>query len=117
MKSDLDFLGGSSLNRHFNFSIDSDPFLIALSEKQEEDKPNKIILDIDEDLLDNIKNCQFLILQDIIFWEMGELRQKGKKFNITPMSPYSIVKKDKFASSNGFSSKSQNKSNNSEYIT
>ena len=32
MKSDTDFLRESSLNRYFNFSRESDPFLLSLSE-------------------------------------------------------------------------------------
>ncbi len=36
MKNDTDFLKGSTLSKFFNFSQDSDPFLIAIAEKQDE---------------------------------------------------------------------------------
>jgi hypothetical protein len=80
MKNDTDFLKQSALMTYFHFSDDSDPFLVSLSEKptaehnaenQNEFKTiEKLTLPINVELLSSIKNSQFLILQDLIFYEL-----------------------------------------------
>jgi hypothetical protein len=67
MKFDLEFLKSSSLENFFNISRGWDPFLQSLAEKKE----GKISVEINQDMLNSIKNCQFLIIQDIVFYQMA----------------------------------------------
>jgi hypothetical protein len=67
MRYDLDFLCGSALQNFFNFAEDADPFLISCGEKV----TDKYYVQVDEDMNMSIKNCQFQILQDMIFYHIN----------------------------------------------
>ena len=61
MKNDTDFLYDSILANYFNFSSESDPFLISLSSEFElnnKDKSTKrkITIPINDDIMNSIKN-------------------------------------------------------------
>jgi hypothetical protein len=84
MKYDLDFLKDSYLNNYFNFSGEADPFLISVAQKD----CDKYYVAINDDLLNAIKQSQFLIMQDMIFYHLNsnnfntnkrESTAKGKK--------------------------------------
>jgi hypothetical protein len=72
MKNDTDFLNNSSLSKFFNFSSDSDPFLVALSESISNEK---LSIPINEELLSSIRNCQFILLQELINVEVSRFHK------------------------------------------
>ena len=61
LKDDIDFLGKSKINGYknikLNFSIKEDPFLLNISE----------IVPISKEYYSNIKQCQYIIMQEMIF--------------------------------------------------
>ena len=61
LKDDIDFLGKSKINGYkdikMNFSIKEDPFLLNISE----------IVPISKEYYSNIKQCQYIIMQEMIF--------------------------------------------------
>jgi hypothetical protein len=67
MKYDLEFLKESCLNNYFNFSGEADPFLISAAQQD----GDKYVVQINEDMLSAIKNSQFLIMQDMIFYHLN----------------------------------------------
>lgn len=67
IKNDTDFLFNSNLNKFFKFSVDSDPFLISLSESGEN---GKIAVPIDDSMLTYIRQCQFIVLHELIYYEL-----------------------------------------------
>ena len=92
MKNDTDFLYGSFLNKYFNFAVNSDPFLICMSEHDQNAKSKnaKSIIPIEEEIQESIKNCQFIMLDDLIFFEMQNKQNKTHstaKDNIDFYSP------------------------------
>lgn len=76
MKFDNEFLKSSFLNKYFEFSEQADPFLTALNEKPQ--NSNKHQVKINEDMLKSIKQSQFYIIQDIVFYQMETLKQNKK---------------------------------------
>lgn len=57
MKNDTDFLRNSALAKFFNFSQDSDPFLISLSENKDyNNNDDKISVPINDEIIKYIKN-------------------------------------------------------------
>jgi len=56
MKNDTDFLHSSSLNKYFNFAVNSDPFLICMSDVDNtKGKFHKTSIPVDENLHDSIR--------------------------------------------------------------
>jgi len=57
MKNDTDFLNSTILSKYFRFALNSDPFLICMSEGDtEKGKYYKTVIPFDEEMQDNIKN-------------------------------------------------------------
>lgn len=74
MRYDLDFLRESGLEKYFNFIEDADPFLVNVSEKS----VGLYNVPIDEDMQDSIKNCQFQIMTDMIFYHINSAQSTVK---------------------------------------
>jgi len=73
MKFDMDFLMNSKLAAFFDFEpCESDPFLLYFYFKDEkfEKKHN---MQISEDMLSAVKQGQYLILQDLIFFNINSI--------------------------------------------
>ena len=70
MRYDLDFLKDSHLDRFFNFSEEADPFLVSSSEKI----GDKYYVTINEDMQASIRHCQFLIMQDMIYYHLNGMK-------------------------------------------
>jgi hypothetical protein len=83
LKNDTDFLFYSNISQNFNFSKDSDPFLLATSESSGEDKTAVPT----DDLLQSIRNCQFILLQELIYY--GIVRKNRKKEEL-PAPPKNV---------------------------
>ncbi len=115
MKNDTDFLYNSSMKKYFDFAPESDPFLIAISgNEKDNDKsekeyydngninkledesftnnPEKVNIKIPKEIFDMIKNCQFLILQELIYNEINSytICNKGDIISNTGKSSISI---------------------------
>jgi hypothetical protein len=81
MKNDTDFLYSSNLNRYFNFSMDSDPFLISLSDTKVNEK---VSVPLSEEMLQSIRLSQFLLLQELIFYEVNRTNNKLEDILMPP---------------------------------
>jgi hypothetical protein len=79
MRYDLDFLNQSVLEQFFNFAEDADPFLVSPAEKS----GDKYHVPIDEDMHSSIKNCQFQILQDMIYYHINAAKAVTKYNKLT----------------------------------
>ena len=69
MKNDTDFLSSSNLANYFSFANENDPFLTAIANNNNNNNNNLnqyISIPIDEELLNNIKNCQYILLNEIL---------------------------------------------------
>jgi hypothetical protein len=79
MKYDLDFLTNSKLNKYFNFCEESDPFLVSLNDpiKMEESKDSeKMRVPISEEMINAIKQCQLVILQDLLYYQVATIKNE-----------------------------------------
>jgi len=87
MKNDTDFLAASNLSKFFKFSNDSDPFLIALAGKKDDngtlEDSDKLTVPISEDMLSSIRNSQFLILQELIFYEINPFKNNKNDYTLS----------------------------------
>jgi hypothetical protein len=79
MKFDTDFLINSKLSTYFEFETnESDPFFCFFFFKNPETESlHKMI--ITEDLLPHVKNGQYLILQDLIYFNINSVYMKNLK--------------------------------------
>ena len=68
LKDDINFLGKSKINGYknikMNFSIKEDPFLLNISE----------VVPISKEYYSNIKQCQYIIMQEMVFDKMTKDR-------------------------------------------
>ena len=85
LKDDIDFLGKSKINGYkdikMNFSIKEDPFLLNISE----------IVPISKEYYSNIKQCQYIIMQEMIFDKIIKdsiTIEKNEKKNIKEINNY-----------------------------
>jgi hypothetical protein len=91
MKYDLDFLKNSKLAYFFDIYFEeSDPFLLFVNFKDEENS-KKYFLKIADEMLNTIKQSQFLILQDLIFYHIYNInQQKNEGMRMSPKNYNSI---------------------------
>jgi len=71
MKNDTRDLCESSLSRYFNFSAKSDPFLVYPS-KELENPNEKLVLYISKNLINRIRACELVILEESVHEHMNE---------------------------------------------
>lgn len=77
MKFDMDFLRNSKLATFFEFEpCESDPFLLYFYFKDDL-LENKHKMQISEDMLSAVKQGQYLILQDLIFFNINSIYMKN----------------------------------------
>jgi hypothetical protein len=93
MKFDLDFLKNTNLEQHFNFSRESDPFLLATSlNNEDENYSKKNVISINEDMIHSIRQCEFSIMQDIIYYQIQSNKiSQRKSSNPNSKSPLSKI--------------------------
>lgn len=73
----MDFLRSSKLAAYFEFEpCESDPFLLYFYFKDEKNE-KKHRMQITEDLLSAVKQGQYLILQDLIFFNINSIYMKN----------------------------------------
>jgi hypothetical protein len=85
--NDADFLHNSNLTRFYNFSMDSDPFL-------ENKSGGKSIIQLTDEMLLLIRNSQFILLQELIYYEVSRISgasknvssSYGRKRELKPLS-------------------------------
>ena len=65
LKNDTDFFHSSNLSNYFSFANENDPFLTAIANPYS-DSDQYISIPIDEDSLEKIKNCQYILLNEIL---------------------------------------------------
>jgi hypothetical protein len=89
MKNDTDFLHNSNLRRFYNFSMDSDPFLVSISDNK---SGGKSIIPLTDEMLLLIRNSQFILLQELIYYEVSRMNgasknvSNGRKRELKPLS-------------------------------
>jgi hypothetical protein len=67
MKKDIQFLKTSKFCNHFNFSPNSDPFLVYTSKNIEYKKfGKKIVLNISSNLIKRIRASELIILEETV---------------------------------------------------
>ena len=79
MKNDTDFLYKTSLSKFFTFASKSDPFLTTIAVNLN-DASSKYPLVIEDTLIETIKNCQYLMIQEMIYNECSK-SNKGNSYN------------------------------------
>ena len=113
MKKELDFLKEGYIKYFFNFNEEKTPFFLnaSFNEYNNNEDENDINLDkfflkkipINYETLNNINNCEYIIYQDLIFYQGKNLKQNFLR-TISPLRKY-----DKYESEDD---KSSNKDNN-----
>jgi hypothetical protein len=93
MKNDTDFLYSSNLNKYFNFSMDSDPFLTALTDNR--DNSNKVAIPLTEEMLQSIRSSQFILLQELIYYEVNRMNNKLEDILLPPKNATSSYKQQR----------------------
>lgn len=90
MKYDLDFLKTSRIAQFYDIECEeSDPFLVFVNFKNPE-LEKKHFIKVSEDMNNSIRQGQFLILQDLIFYHIYNLnRKKNLIQNARSVSPKS----------------------------
>jgi len=79
MKFDMDFLVNSKLSTYFEFEpCEADPFLYFFYFKKSE-LEDEYEMQISEDLLPQVKHGQYLILQDLIYYNINSVYMKNLK--------------------------------------
>jgi hypothetical protein len=79
MKFDTDFLVNSRISNYYEFeACEADPFFCYFFFKNPHiENFNK--MEISKDLLPIVKNCQYLILQDLIYFNINSIYMKNLK--------------------------------------
>ena len=79
MKFDMDFLVNSKLSTYFEFEpCEADPFLYFFYFRNN-DMENVHEMQISEELLPQVKHGQYLILQDLIYFNINSVYMKNLK--------------------------------------
>ena len=80
MKDELQFLKDGYLKFFFNVNNDNSPFLLKASDENNEN--NFIVkVPITEELREEIKKCQFIIYQDLIFYQNQNTENNNINYN------------------------------------
>ena len=107
MKNDTDFLSKTSLAKYFSFANESDPFLTAIAvnsseeESQNESNP-KYTLPIDNNMIETIKDCQYIMLQEMIYNECNKVGMIKADSSLSNYSIKSIKSAKKITQKNTF---------------
>ena len=92
MKNDTDFFNNTELKNYYEFAHESDPFLTNLNIEIE----NKIKIPIENENLDKIKECQFILLNEMIFNEINKPFYKKENLSNSNRSFISIKSAKRF---------------------
>ena len=92
MKNDTDFFNNTELKNYYEFAHESDPFLTNLNIEIE----NKIKIPIENENLNKIKECQFFLLNEMIFNEINKPFYKKENLSNSNRSFISIKSAKRF---------------------
>ena len=92
MKNDTDFFNKTELKNYYEFAHESDPFLTNLNIEIE----NKIKIPIENENLNKIKECQFFLLNEMIFNEINKPFYKKENLSNSNRSFISIKSAKRF---------------------
>ena len=110
MKNDTDFFNNTELKNYYEFAHESDPFLTNLNIEIE----NKIKIPIENENLDKIKECQFILLNEMIFNEINKPFYKKENLSNSNRSFISIKSAKRFIYSKNLEKKNKISNNNKE---
>ena len=100
MINDTSFLCNSSLNYYFNFSANSDPFLLGITNSSYDINglmEDKITIPVSSDMLESIKHCQTILVHECI---IDEMVTRNKSFIQQPYQDIHTMKSNPPPSSN-----------------
>ncbi len=81
MKNDLNFLYNSNLQNYIDFSYQEiDPFLVCCSISNNNIKQNKIVIPINDNLMEQINQAKFYLNQDLVTYN-NLINNNNTKFN------------------------------------
>ena len=99
MKFDVDFFKQSPIRKYFEIkNVELDTFLLNISSSQNSSDPNKLTIPMTEDIMKAIRQCQFIITQDMLFYQ-AQSEQKEIEMNSSTNSFYN--RRGLFVSGNG----------------
>ena len=85
MKDEMNFLKEGYIKHFFNLNNDFSPFLMKASEKNSNsngEEPYIHIVPLSNELKENIKQCNYLIYQELIYYQNSKINSKfGKTFS------------------------------------
>ena len=92
IKSDTNFLSDTSLNTLYDFSnLEDDPFFLSLLSKSGNQKKYKY-LSATEDTLNQIKQCLFIIDQEMMLFKMNKSNADEKSNNFIKINRDVMIK-------------------------
>ena len=92
IKSDTNFLSDTSLNTLYDFSnLEDDPFFLSLLSKSGNQKKYKY-LSATEDTLNQIKQCLFIIDQEMMLYKINKSNIEERRNNFIKLDSSSISK-------------------------
>ena len=99
MKFDVDFFKQSPIRKYFEIkNVELDTFLLNISSSQNSSDPKKLTIPMTEDIMKAIQQCQFIITQDMLFYQ-AQSEQKEIEMNSSTNSFYN--RRGLFVSGNG----------------
>ena len=113
MKFDVDFFRQSPIRKYFEMkNIECDTFLLNISSNKNSSDPDKLTIPINEDVLKAIRQCQFIITQDMLFYQAQSEKRERERENMMMNSSNSFYKRNLLVSGNSraFSSYSNKRS-------
>ena len=93
MKNDTDFLAKTSLSKYFSFANESDPFLTAIAIEETTESSHKYTLPIDNTMIERIKECQYIMLQEMLYNECSKVSKVDSTMSSYSMKSIKSAKK------------------------
>ena len=113
MKEEMLFLKEGYIKRFFNVNNDYNPFLLKASEKMNNSngEPNFNIVPISNELRDNIKQCNYYIYQELIYYQNKKIKKNFHKI-ISPSKSENKIFISKYKGNNLYNKQLERNNNN-----
>ena len=113
MKEEMLFLKEGYIKRFFNVNNDYNPFLLKASEKMNNSngEPNFSIVPISNELRDNIKQCNYYIYQELIYFQNKKIKKNFHKI-ISPSKSENKIFISKYKGNNLYNKQLERNNNN-----